>query len=273
MGKVKIACETYTWQMPGESYKGKLDHIMGIASAAGFTGIEPETSFFGDLSDPLKMKDTLAKYNLELAVLVHVEDWRNRKESDSERMRAQQWMNYLSYFPDTIYLPVQMPGKDRSDLKERQQNLLSCVNALAERASGQGIICSYHPNSPMGSVFRTEEDYEILLNGLNPKYIGYTPDVGHIAKAGMDPLTIIKRYRDVINLVHYKDMFADGRWAQTGEGVIQFKEITSYLVETQYQGWIVMEDEADQAITDPDGVTRKDGTYVDANIKPLLEVL
>ena len=68
MGKIKIACETYTWQMPGETYQGKLDHIMGIVSAAGFTGIEPETSFFGDLTDPIKMKDMLAKHNLELSV-------------------------------------------------------------------------------------------------------------------------------------------------------------------------------------------------------------
>ncbi len=270
MGKIKVACETYTWQMPGESYKGKLDHIMGIASKAGFAGIEPETSFFGDLSDPIKMKETLAKHNLEFAVLVHVEDWRNPKETDRERARAQQWIDYLSHFPETIYLPVQMPGKDREHLRERQKNLLNCVNALAERASAKGITCSYHPNSPMGSVFRTEEDYEILLNGLNAKYIGYTPDVGHIAKAGMDPLAIIKRYRELVNLVHYKDMYADGRWAQTGEGVIQFNEITSYLVDTNFEGWIVMEDEADQAITDPDGVTMKDGVYVNSKIKPLL---
>ena len=270
MGKIKIACETYTWQMPGESYKGKLDHIMRIASAAGFAGIEPETSFFGDLSDPHKMKDTLAKYNLELSVLCHVEDWRNPTETDDERIRAQQWIEYLAHFPETIYLPVQMPGKDRNHLQERQKNLLSCVNALAERAAGKGITCSYHPNSPMGSVFRTEEDYEILLNGLHSKHIGYTPDVGHIAKAGMDPLAIIKRYRELVNLVHYKDMYADGRWAQTGEGVIQFNEITEYLVDTNYEGWIVMEDEADQAITDPDGVTTKDGVYVNSKIKPIL---
>ncbi len=270
MNKIKIACETYTWQMPGESFKGKLDHIMGVISAAGFAGIEPETSFFGELSDPLKMKDMLAKHNLELSVLCHVEDWRNPKETDKEKSNADKWMDFLSHFPDTIYLPVQMPGKDRSNLEERQKNLLSCVNALAERASARGIKCSYHPNSPMGSVFRTEEDYKILLNGLNNKFIGYCPDVGHIAKVNMDPLAIIKQYRELINLVHYKDMFADGRWAQTGEGMIPFNEITEYLISTGFEGWIIMEDEADQAVTDPDGVTRKDGEYVKAKIKPLL---
>jgi inosose dehydratase len=270
MGKIKIACETYAWQMPGESYKGKLDHIMNIASKAGFTGIEPETSFFHDLEDPVKMKETLAKHNLEFAVLVHVEDWRHPKETNQERANAQKWIDFLAHFPDAIYLPVQMPGSDRNNLEERQHNLLSCVNALAERAADKGIKCSYHPNSPMGSVFRTEEDYKILLNGLNNKFIGYTPDVGHIAKAGMDPLSIMKQYRELINLVHYKDMFADGQWAQTGEGIIQIKEITQYLIDTGYEGWIIMEDECDEAKTNPDGVTLKDGEYVREHLLPML---
>ena len=42
------------------------------------------------------------------------------------------------------------------------------------------------------------------------------------------------------------------------------------MIDTNYEGWIVMEDEADQAITDPDGVTEKDGVYVNEKIKPLL---
>ncbi len=270
MGKIKIACETYTWQMPGESYKGKLDHIMGIANQAGFTGIEPETSFFGDLSDPLKMKETLEKHNLELTALCHVEDWRGSKETEEERKNADQWMEFLSHFPDTIYLLVQMPGSDRNDLEERQKNLLSCVNEVAKRANDKGITCSYHPNSPEGSIYRTREDYKILLNGLDRELIGYTPDVGHIAKVDMDPFEIVKEYRELVNMIHYKDMFADGRWAPTGEGVIDFKKITQYLIDTDFQGWIVMEDECDEAITNPDQVTLDDGIYINNEIKPLL---
>lgn len=270
MNNIKIGCETYTWQMPGEMYKDELNHIMRVVSQAGFSGIEPDTSFFGDLADPIKMKETLDRHNLELAVLCHVEDWRNQKETEAEKTRAQQWMEFLSHFPDTIYLLVQMPGSDRNNLKERQQNLLRCVNAIAERASSKGIECSYHPNSPEGSVYRTEEDYKILLNGLNNRHIGYCPDVGHIAKVDMDPLSIIRQYREQVNLVHYKDMFANGQWAQTGEGVIPFTEITKYLIGTDYKGWIIMEDECDRAITDPDGVTLKDGEYIKAHVKPLL---
>jgi inosose dehydratase len=270
MQKIRLACETYTWQMPGEQYKGKLDHIMNVINQAGFSGIEPETSFFGVLSDPLKMKDTLQKYNLELAALVHVENWRHPGETDVERANAEQWMQFLAHFPDTIYLLVQMPGSDRDNLQERQQNLLSCVNAVAQRATDKGIVCSYHPNSPEGSVYRTREDYKILLEGLNPDCIGYTPDIGHIAKVEMDPLEIIKEYRSLINLVHYKDMFSDGSWAPTGEGIIDVKGITQYLIDTDYRGWIIMEDECDAAITDPDGVTFDDGKYIESQLKPML---
>ena len=97
MSNIKIGCEAYTWQMPGEQYKGKLDHIMGIASKAGFTGIEPETSFFGDLADPVKMKETLDRHGLELAVLCHVEDWKNPPATVMERTHADQWIDFLTH--------------------------------------------------------------------------------------------------------------------------------------------------------------------------------
>ncbi len=270
MGKIKIGCETYTWQMPGEQYKGKLEHIMHICQQAGFSGIEPETSFLGKLEDPVLMRDALQKTNLELAVLCVVEDWLHNGETPEERERAEHWIKFLKHFPEAILLLVQMPGKDRSNLGERQQNLLTCVNDFSRRAAERGIICSYHPNSPAGSIYRTEEDYEILLGGLDKEVIGYCPDIGHIAKVDMDPMEILRRYRSQINLVHYKDIFSDGRWAPTGEGVIDFVALTQYLIDTNYEGWIIMEDECDEAITDPDTVTLNDGTYLDKVLKPMI---
>jgi len=270
MSNIRLACETYTWQMPGETYKGKLEHIMGVARSAGFSGIEPETSFLVDLEQPEKMREALDKHQLQLTALCHVEDWRGKKETELEKRNADKWIKFLAHFPETIYLMVQMPGIDRKDLRERQMNLLSCVNAIAERATDQGIECSYHPNSPSGSVYRTREDYHRLLDGLKHNWIGYTPDIGHIAKGEMDPLEIIKEYRSVVNLVHYKDMHEDGSWAATGDGAIDMKEITQYLLDSDYSGWIVMEDECDRAITDPDGLTADDGVYIADHLSPML---
>lgn len=270
MPKIRLACETYTWQMPGEQYKGRLEHIMEVASRAGYTGIEPDASFLHHLSDPALMKQALQKYALELAVFVYVEDWLHPTETAGERKRADEWIKFMEHFSDTIFLLVQMPGKDRNNLAERQRNLLSCVNAIAKRAADRGIICSYHPNSPEGSVYRTEEDYKILLNGLDRSVIKYTPDLGHIARGGMDPLTIVKQYHELVNCVHFKDMHADGTWAPMGEGVIDFVGTTSYLKSIGFEGWIVVEDECDQAITDPDSVAMQDGLYNKKVIEPLI---
>ncbi len=271
MTNIRLACETYTWQMPGEQYKGRLEHIMEVASRAGFKGIEPDSSFLHHLSDPALMKRALDQYALELPVFCYVEDWRNPQETAAEKKRADDWITFMTHFPDAIFLLVQMPGIDRQDLQERQQNLLKCVNAIARRASDKGIECSYHPNSPAGSVYRTEEDYKILLNGLDHQVIKYTPDVGHIAKAGMDPMAILKQYHQQINCVHYKDMYADGRWAPMGEGVIDFMSLTSYLKSVQFNGWIVVEDECDKSITDPDSVAMEDGLYNKKVLEPLID--
>ena len=270
MSKIKFGCETYTWQMPGEQYKGKLEHIMNICTQTGFAGIEPETSFLQHLSDPVLMKEALDKYNLELAVLCVVEDWLQPMETDEEKERADYWINFLADFPDTILLLVQMPGSDRENLKERQQNLLSCINGIARRATDQGIVCSYYPNSPEGSNCRIKSDYDFILNGLDTDVIGYCPDVGHIAKGDMDPMSIMKEYRSMINLVHYKDIYDDGSWAPTGLGRLDFVGYTQYLKDTGFEGWIIMEDECDQAITDPDGVTFDDGKYIKTHLEPLV---
>ena len=270
MGNIKIGCETYTWAMSGDKYKNKLEHILSVMSKSGFKSIEPDTGFMNGFTDPKVFKEALDRNNIELSVLCHVEDWRNAKETDQEKRNADQWIEFMKHFPEAILLLVQMPGENRDNLVERQQNLLSCVNEIATRATGEGIVCSYHPNSPLGSIYRTEEDYKILLNGLNSNVIKYTPDVGHMAKGGMDPVKVITEYRDIVNCVHYKDMFEDGRWAQMGDGIIDFEGITKYLKETDFEGWIIVEDECDEAITDPDGVTEQDGIYIEKVLRPLL---
>ncbi len=270
MGNIRIGCQTYTWQMSGEKYLDKLEHMIRIASQAEYLGIEPETQFLGQFWDAELLKDTLAQNNIELAALTLVEDWLNPEETDAERAHADQTIAFLKHFPNTVLAIVQMPGQNRDNLKERQANLLSCVNAIAKRAHAEGIVCTYHPNSPGGSVVRTEEDYEFFLNGLDRSVIGYTPDIGHIAAGGMEPLEIIKQYRAMVNHVHYKDMLADGEWAAMGAGVIDFVGITTYLRDSGYDGWIIVEDEAPRAVDEPDEVTLADGVYVRTKLLPIV---
>mgnify|MGYP001056988036 CR=1 FL=1 len=271
MGKIKIGCQTYTWQMSGEKYLDRLPHIMGITAKAGFSGFEPETQFLGKLYESERMVDKLNEYDIHLAAVCLVEDWLNPHETAQERANANQVMEFLGHFPHTVLCTCQMPGQDRSNLEERQANLLSCINELSLRAVDKGILCAYHPNSPMSSIYRTAEDYEILLNGLDQSVTGWAPDVGHIAKGGMDPLEKMKEYITLIKHVHYKDMFDNGVWAQMGKGDIDFVGITSLLRDGGYSGWIIVEDECERAEVDPDTVTLEDGVYIHETLVSLID--
>jgi inosose dehydratase len=262
MANIRFGCQTYTWQMSGEKYLDRLRHIMGVAVRAGFSGFEPEVQFLKDLIDPAKMREELQTQKIHLAAVCLVEDWLNPQEMEREKTNADTVIAFLKHFPDTVLCTCQMPGKDRNDLRDRQANLLACVNDVSRRAADQGITCAYHPNSPLGSIYRTADDYDILLNSLDESVTGWAPDVGHIAKGGMDPIVKMKDYRPLITHVHYKDMTQNGTWAQMGEGIIDFRKITSFLRDTGYQGWLIVEDECNRAEADPDGVTLEDGLYI-----------
>jgi len=267
----RLACQTYTWQMSGD-YDGRLDHILGVLGGTGFAGVEPETRFLGRLADVEAMRSALADSGVELAALCLVEDWLDARETDAERARADECLAFLEHFPGALLNLCQMPTSRPADgpaLRTRQDDLLACAHAVAERAAGHGIVSAYHPNSPPESIFRSEEDYRVLLGGLDER-LGWVPDCGHIAKVGVDPFELIARNRQLVRHIHFKDMAADGAWAQMGAGMIDYVAITRLLVDTGYDGWIVVEDESDRAIPEPDQVTLDDWAWIDSHLTPLL---
>ena len=266
MCAIQYGCQTYTWQMSYEKYSQRLDHIINVVAESGFAGIEAEVCMLGPYNeDPIALAADLLKNTLELGAICLVCDWLAPQETAAETAEADRVIAMLeSYFPGTILALCQMPQADRSNLQERQNNCISCCNAIGRRAADCGIRTVLHPNSPEGSVFRIAEDYKVLMDGLDTSVVGYAPDAGHIAKGGMDPVAIFQEYASVIQHVHFKDMQEDGTWAEMGQGCIDFAAIVSTLEQHNYQGWIMVEDESPRAEVDPDTVTRANGEYLNA---------
>ncbi|MCC6443497.1 MAG: sugar phosphate isomerase/epimerase [Armatimonadetes bacterium] len=272
MSRMQIGCQTYTWQMSGEKYRGRVKHIASVVSRAGFGGLEPEIVMLGDFyPDAGRLAGALERSGLSLAAIAFVQDWQHSQETDEERQAAETAFRFLDRFPGCLLALGQMPGRDRSALRERQQNTLACLNAAGKRAADRGLACAYHPNSPAGSLFRTEEDYRVLLDGLDAVAVGFAPDAGHIARGGMDPVKIFGEYRPLIRHVHFKDMDSSGGWAEMGQGMIDFPAIVASLHETGYTGWIMVEDESPRAESDPDAVTLDNGRYVRERPLPILK--
>lgn len=269
MSKIQFGCQTYTWQMSYDKYSDALDHILDVVTASHFRGLEAEVCMLGKYrTEPSKLAEALGRRGIALAAICLVCDWPDAKESDAERAEADRVIAFLKHFPGAMLALCQMPGKDRSHLEIRQKHCIQCCNALAQRAADAGVPSAFHPNSPPGSLFRTEEDYKVLLAGLNSQVLGFAPDAGHIANGGMDVVRIFRQYASIIRHVHFKDRAAAGGWALMGEGNIDFPTLTSDLQSAGYGGWIMVEDESPLAEVDPDAATRRNGIYVGSTLVP-----
>jgi inosose dehydratase len=268
---IRFGSEVYTWFMKesGSFHANRLDHMIQVIAQAGFRGIQPIYYWMGDLADPARLAEHLRASNLELCAMSFVLDWNHQGETEEELREANACMDFMSHFPGALLCVVQMP-RGRFDLVERRQRLVANLNSLARRAAERGIETTFHPNSPETSIARTREDYDVLLNGLDSNVIGWTPDVGHIINGGMDPLETMKQYAELINHVHYKDWGGDPEFAVMGEGKVAFTEITCWLRDRGFDGWIVCEDEGPAAVDDPDGVTLQDGAWVRNHLEPLV---
>ncbi|KAA0989892.1 sugar phosphate isomerase/epimerase family protein [Dyadobacter aurulentus] len=265
----RFGSEVYTWFMSGngKTHEGRLGHMIEVIARAGFSGIQPIFTWMGELVDPDLLEAKLKEQGIELAALALALDWNGTEETAHEREVADHAIRVLQRFPGAMLNTVQIPT-GRHNLADRQANLVNIVNTVSRRAAEKGVPCSFHPNSPHTSIIRTEEDYKTVLESLDISVTGWTPDVGHIINGGMDPLAKMKEYQSLINHVHYKDWDGAPEFALMGNGKVNLLEITQWLKDIDYSGWIICEDEGAEALDDPDYVTLHDGSWIQEKLVP-----
>lgn len=262
-----VASQTYSWQM-SNTWRGRLDEIAQSVESAGFTGIEPEVCMTGRFEKREDLKQLLDAHNLHLAALTLVLHWNGPEETEAERTEADRVIHVLEAFPDARLALVQMPSDRWTNRKEAQRNLLQCLTAITARALDAGINPTFHPNSPDNSIVRLADDYHTVLPQL-PSGLGWTPDTGHLARGGMVPAELIAEYRVLVNHIHLKDADVNGKWVPNGQGVVDLVGAVRLLADTGYQGWVVLEDESQQAAEFPHQAALSNGDYVRAKLAPL----
>lgn len=268
---IRFGCQTYTWQMSGERYLGELDRIIGVAADAGFSGLECEIQFLGKLRDPTLMKEVLQKAGIDFAALCIVATWNGMTETETERTETDFAIDYLARnFPDTILNIVPFADDSRPDLAARQDNHIRIINDIAQRATDRGLTAVYHPNSVPGSTCITRDDYRMMLDGIDPRVVGWCPDIYHIKAGGMETLDMLREYRELIRHVHYSDLDDAMTPQAMGQGIMDYPAITRFFAETGYDGWLVVEDHCKWAESDPDAVTRSNGAYFADELAPVL---
>jgi inosose dehydratase len=87
------------------------------------------------------------------------------------------------------------------------QRTIDGLGAAAEVITAEGVRPALHPH--VGSLIEVETEIEAVLAGVPSTVLGFGPDTGHLAWAGMEPATIMSRHADRIAAIHLKDVHLD----------------------------------------------------------------
>ncbi|WP_080876003.1 sugar phosphate isomerase/epimerase family protein [Oceanobacillus timonensis] len=271
--RIKFGCHTSTWELDYDKETDYLDNVMDTVSNAGFKGLDVQVAMLGRYqNNPEKLKQALDERGISLAALTVPFTWANDEETQEERERADYYIDYLTNFPGAVMNLPSRVGPNRDHLLERQKQIIACANAVGKRAYEKGVQASFHPASPKTSYFRTKADYDVLFELLDTSYMSYTPDAGHIKAGGMRPEDIVKDNLSIIKHVHFKDRSNNKEWKEMGTGDIDFPYIVQTLKDSGYQGWIMIEEETEEAAEDPNKVILNVGKYVEEKLKPIAKL-
>jgi inosose dehydratase len=152
------------------------------------------------------------------------------------------------------------------------QNDAADVRRAFEYARDTGlptIVCSPHPDSmPILDAMVKEFDIRLAIHNHGPedkrfpspydvwkaverydRRIGLCIDVGHTARAGVDPAEAIRRCRERLYDLHLKDIDStapDGNTVEAGRGVLDLGSILRSLREVAYPHLLSFEYEKDE---------------------------
>jgi sugar phosphate isomerase/epimerase len=107
------------------------------------------------------------------------------------------------------------------------KKIIDDTNKAGEVAKKAGIRMGYHNHAFEFEKVGDKTGFEVLLEGLDPKYVGMELDIYWVVRAGKDPIELMKKYKGRFEQWHVKDMdkAKPDNNADVGTGTIDWKAI------------------------------------------------
>jgi inosose dehydratase len=274
---VRIGTNPIAWSnddMPELGGETPLEVCLTEARQAGYVGMEMGGKF---PKDPAVLRFILERHGLALISGWYSGELLNRS-AEEEITAVQSHLDLLAAMGCKVMVYAETTGTVQN---QRARPLSSRPRAeaghwtdygrrltqVAEHFLEQGVQMAFHHH--MGTVVETEEEVDRLMESTG-EAVGLLLDTGHATFAGIDPLTLVRRYGSRINHVHCKDVrldrlerakaqdlsfmdaVVDGVFTVPGDGGVDFKAVLTALKEARYKGdWLVVEAEQDPAKAHP----------------------
>ena len=265
MERIHVGCESYTWEMLGKEWKGAVDDILNIIAGAGYEGVELTNTMIGPYYDkPEEFAKALEKRKLRFPSFgfVPLHRFTDQSRVSEEIKAAEKVIAFLTSFPGCRLDLAGGSVESREDLDRKFQTMCRIYNEVALLADKKKVSVDIHPHSHYGSIIETAEEYDRLMSSTDSKLVSWCPDTGHIARGGLDLLQTLSKYKERIRNFHFKDVDSKGNWKVMGAGICSFKEVLQLLEKIGYTGWVIGEEESDDAYKDQVAAVTKNRAYL-----------
>ena len=126
----------------------------------------------------------------------------------------------------------------------------------------------------------TPEEIDNLMALTDPSLVGLVLDMGHYMFGGGDPLKALRKHKERIWHIHFKDCHpeiagrsrkegwdyfksvANGVFCELGKGAVDFREIVKELRAQNYSGWIVVEQDVLPGMGNPKVCAQRNRDFI-----------
>lgn len=203
---------------------------------------------------------------------------------------ARNAMKFLADF-GADHLVVFPPGRGnlQATPPEVMREIATRCNQIGELAGEMGFTAGLHNH--LGEMVQTQAEVDQFMSMTDPKLFGLSPDTAHLHLAGCNVVSTVKRYKNRIRFMDYKD----AKWTtpaqdwvewngkalprespearffasiyDLGDGEVDFPGCHRILKDVKYRGWICVD--LDTARRGPLISYQRSGTYIVRVLEPI----
>jgi inosose dehydratase len=93
--------------------------------------------------------------------------------------------------------------RQRFDFVAQRAGIIATLNEIGAALADIGVTAALHQHT--GSCIQTRDETWAVMESVNTRHVKLCPDTGELLAAGIDPLTAIQHFGEIIAHVHVKD--------------------------------------------------------------------